>query len=62
MWPMMEWMGRMWSEPTLKELGKDYFKQVEDETTRLVQYDNVFKGFEGVSYRMFDESWVFGGQ
>jgi len=52
----------MWSEPTLKELGKDYFKQVEDETTRLVQYDDVFKGFEGVSYRMFDESWVFGGQ
>ena len=51
----------MWSEPTLKALGNDYFKQVKNADTLLPQYDDIFKGNEDVKYGHFDEGWVFEG-
>jgi hypothetical protein len=52
-------MKKMWSDPTLKLLGKDYFKQGEDPATAIPQYDDLFKGNCNVQYGKFDEDWEF---
>lgn len=56
------WMKRMWEEPKLKELGRDYFKQAENPETSLPQYDDVFRGNADVHFGTFDEGWVFEGK
>lgn len=58
----LAWLKRMWEEPTLKALGKDYFKQVADPETSLPQYDDVFKGNSDVQFGLFDEDWAFEGK
>jgi hypothetical protein len=54
-------MKKMWNDPTLKLLGKDYLKQGEDPETVIPQYDNIFKGNPDVKYELFDENWEFTG-
>lgn len=49
----------MWSDPTLKLLGKDYFKQAEDPGTAILRYDDVFKGNPEIQYGRFEEDWEF---
>jgi hypothetical protein len=49
----------MWSDPTLKLLSKDYFKQAEDPETAMVRYDDVFKGNPEIQYGRFEEDWEF---
>jgi hypothetical protein len=49
----------MWSDPTLKLLSKDYFKQAEDPETAMVQFDDIFKGNPEIQYSRFEEDWEF---
>lgn len=49
----------MWADPTLKGLGRDYFRQAEREETRIEMYDDVFRGVEGIKYGRFGEEWEF---
>ncbi|KIM97469.1 hypothetical protein OIDMADRAFT_169286 [Oidiodendron maius Zn] len=57
----LAWMKKMWNDPTLKLLGKDYLKQGEDPETVIPQYDNIFKGNPDIKYELFDENWEFTG-
>lgn len=50
----------MWSDPTIKLLIKDYFKQGEDPETAVEQYDDIFKGNPDIQYGRFTEDWEFG--
>ncbi len=49
----------MWSDPTLKKLGKDYFKQAADPETAIAKYDNLFEGNTAIQYSYFEEDWEF---
>ncbi|KFY86147.1 hypothetical protein V498_07588, partial [Pseudogymnoascus sp. VKM F-4517 (FW-2822)] len=53
------WAKKMWSDPTLKLLGKDYFKQAEDPETAIIRYDDVFKGNPEILFGRFEEDWEF---
>jgi hypothetical protein len=52
-------MGKMWSDPVFKRLGKEYFRQAEMAETRVEKYDDIFKGNEDVKYGKFSEEWGF---
>jgi hypothetical protein len=52
-------MAKMWSDPALKKLGREYFRQAEIEETKVEKYDDVFKGNEDVKFGKFSEEWVF---
>lgn len=53
------WVKKMWSDPTLKLLSKDYFKQAEDPETAMAQFDDIFKGNPEIQYGRFEEDWEF---
>ncbi|OBT70789.1 hypothetical protein VF21_10091 [Pseudogymnoascus sp. 05NY08] len=53
------WVKKMWSDPTLKLLSKDYFKQAEDPETAMAQFDDIFKGNPEIQYGKFEEDWEF---
>jgi hypothetical protein len=57
----LAWMKKMWNDPILKLLAKDYFKQHEDPETAISQYDDLFKGNPDVKYEFFAEDWEFTG-
>ncbi|KAG0652367.1 Pyrimidodiazepine synthase [Hyphodiscus hymeniophilus] len=54
-----EWMAKMWSDPALKTLAKDYFRQADDPETTVAKYDDIFDGNPEIQYGRFDENWVF---
>lgn len=49
----------MWSDPTLKLLVKDYFKQSEDPDTAIPHYDDMFKENPDIKCGRFEEDWEF---
>jgi hypothetical protein len=53
-------MGRMWSDPVFKRLGKEYFRQAELAETKVEKYDDIFKENEDVRSGKFSEEWEFG--
>ncbi|KAL2061862.1 hypothetical protein VTL71DRAFT_7240 [Oculimacula yallundae] len=55
----LAWIKRMWSDPTLKRLGKDYFKQAQNPDTAILKYDDIFKDVPGIRYGLFEEDWGF---
>ncbi|KAF2494085.1 putative glutathione S transferase [Lophium mytilinum] len=55
----IEWTRKMWSDPQLKKVGKDYFQQAENPRSKIDRYDDLFKGVEGITYGKFDEEWTF---
>ncbi|KAH7384728.1 glutamine amidotransferase subunit pdxT [Cadophora sp. MPI-SDFR-AT-0126] len=55
----LSWMKTMWSDPTLRSLGKDYFKQAENPETAIGKYDDIFKGNSDIKYGRFEEDWGF---
>lgn len=52
-------MKKMWSDPTLKSIAKDFFRQGKDPKTSLPQYDDIFKGNPDIKYGRFTEDWEF---
>jgi hypothetical protein len=55
----LAWIKRIWSDPTLKLIAKDFFRQGEDPETVMSDYDDVFKGNPEVQYGQFKEDWEF---
>jgi len=57
----VDWMGKVWSDPQIKKIGKEYFHQATamDSQTKVEHYDDVLKDVEGVTYGRFEEGWVF---
>ncbi|KAH8821328.1 hypothetical protein F5884DRAFT_83675 [Xylogone sp. PMI_703] len=55
----LAWMAKMWSDPVMKALGKDYFKQVENPETKIDKYDDKYKGNKDITYGTFEEDWEF---
>jgi glutathione S-transferase len=55
----LKWIQKMWADPVLKRLGKDYFKQAEDPETVIPKYDDVYKGNPDITYGRFEEDWDF---
>lgn len=53
------WMKKMWSDPSMKEIQRDYFRQAENPETRIEKYDDKFKGNPEIVYGSFDEDWEF---
>lgn len=53
----------MWEDPILKDLGKDYFAQLEIEESKLLQYDDLWKDDSSVDivYKIVDNDWNFSG-
>jgi len=49
----------MWSDPILKEVCRDYFRQAERPETRIEKYDNTFKGNPEVVAGKFEQDWEF---
>jgi len=49
----------MWSDPTLKKMVRDYFRQFERPETRIEKYDNKFKENTQIVFGSFDEDWEF---
>lgn len=49
----------MWNDPVLVGLGKDYFTQLEDPSTAVTKYDNIFSNVPGVEYGIIEQSWKF---
>jgi hypothetical protein len=56
---VLAWMKKMWSDPTLRALGKDYFEQAKNPETLLEKYNDIFKGNPDVEYGLFEEDWEF---
>lgn len=52
-------MAKMWNDPVMKALGKDYYEQARDPSTVVPSYDNILKHIPGVEYGAFDEDWEF---
>jgi hypothetical protein len=52
-------MKKMWDDPTIKALSKDYFKQAENPGTLIEKYDDIFKGNPDIEYGRFEEDWEF---
>lgn len=55
----MAWIRKMWSDPILKEVCRDYFRQAERPETRIEKYDNTFKGNPEVVAGKFEQDWEF---
>lgn len=53
------WIRKMWSDPNLKELSRDYFRQAEMPETRIEKYDNKYKGNPDIVFGTFDKDWEF---
>jgi len=49
----------MWSDPALKEICRDYFRQAERPETRIAKYDETFKDNPEVEFGTFNEDWEF---
>jgi len=49
----------MWSDPKIKEVCRDYFRQAEREETRVERYEDIFKGIPGIEVGVFGEDWEF---
>lgn len=49
----------MWGDKKLQEVGRGYYEQLKSPETRMEQYDDVFKGIQGITYGNFDASWSF---
>jgi hypothetical protein len=56
---VLAWMKKMWSDPTIKLVIKDYYKQAKDPETTIAKYDDIFKGKPDVQYGRFEEDWEF---
>ncbi|PGG99780.1 hypothetical protein GX51_06152 [Blastomyces parvus] len=56
----VDWMKKMWNDPTLKLLISDYFRQAEDPETIIPKYEDIFKnkGLD-IEYGAFTENWEF---
>jgi hypothetical protein len=52
-------MKTMWSDPVLKTLADDYFRQADDPATAVAKYDDKFQGNPEVHYGKFEEDWEF---
>jgi hypothetical protein len=55
----LAWMKKMWSDPVLKEIGKDYFRQAERPETLTEKYEDIFKGNSEIRFGRFEEDWEF---
>ncbi|KAK2776114.1 hypothetical protein FQN53_002875 [Emmonsiellopsis sp. PD_33] len=56
----LAWMKTMWSDPRIKAMISDYFRQVEDPESAVPKYENVFKdSHPDVKYGSFTEDWEF---
>jgi hypothetical protein len=52
-------MKKMWNEPVLKALAKNYFRQAERPETVVQKYDDIFKGNPEITFERFEEDWEF---
>lgn len=52
-------MEKVWSDPKLKAIAKDYFAQADDPATTVDHYDDIFRGNPDVKYGYFTEDWEF---
>jgi len=56
----LAWMVKMWNDPVLKKLGKDYFRQAERPETLVAHYDDIFRESNPeISFGRFEEDWEF---
>ena len=55
----ISWMMKMWEDPVMKGLAKDYHHQAENPDTYIRRYEDVFKGNDDIEYGVFDVEWVF---
>lgn len=55
----IEWMRKMWSDPVIKRMSKDAFRQARDPKTRMEQYEDVFEGRDDITRGDFNEDWEF---
>lgn len=55
----LAWMSKMWAEPAMKDLAKDYFRQAERPETLVAQYDDLWKGNAEIVFGRFEEDWEF---
>lgn len=55
----ISWMRKMWNDPVLKALGRDYFRQAERPETLIEKYEDIFKGNERIRFGRFEEEWEF---
>ncbi|KAK2812837.1 hypothetical protein FQN50_001166 [Emmonsiellopsis sp. PD_5] len=56
----LAWMKTMWTDPRIKAVISDYFRQVEDPKSAIPKYENVFKdSHPDVQYGTFTEDWEF---
>lgn len=56
---VLEWAKKMWSDPKMKEIISDYFRQAEDPRTHIEKYENIFAGNPDIEYGRFEEDWEF---
>jgi hypothetical protein len=52
-------MQKMWNDPVIKEVARDYFRQAEREETRIEKYEDIFKGNSKIQVGRFEEDWEF---
>lgn len=55
----LAWMKKMWSDPAMKDIQKDYFRRAERPETLTEKYEDIFKGDPEIHYGRFDEDWEF---
>jgi hypothetical protein len=55
----ISWMRKMWNDPELKALAKDYFRQAERPETLIEKYEDIFKGDRDIKFARFEEDWEF---
>ena len=50
------WMKKMWSDPVLKTLAKDYFRQAENPETLVEKYEGKFKANPDIQFGRFERT------
>ncbi|KLJ09005.1 hypothetical protein EMPG_15567 [Blastomyces silverae] len=56
----VNWMKTMWSDPTLKLMISDYFRQAENPESIIPKYEDIFRTeHPDIEYGGFTEDWEF---
>jgi len=56
---VIAWIKKMWSDPTIKAIGKDIFRQAKNPDTLVPHYEDLYKGNDDIKFGQFEEDWEF---